>query len=88
MFELVATLISVGAFILAINIIYTTLKQQRYSREKMLKENERKDLELLKEKTLEEFKSDDDVQFNGSYKQIKHLRKEFMKRAKELQNKE
>lgn len=88
MFELVATLISVGAFILAINIIYTTLKQQRYNREKKLEENERKDLELLKEKMLEEFKSDDDVQFDGSYKQVKYLRKKFMERAKELQNKE
>lgn len=88
MIELTVTLISVGAFILAINVIYTTLKQRRYNSEKKLKENERKDLELLKEKMLEEFKSDDDVQFDGSYKQVKHLRKKFMKRAKKLQNKE
>lgn len=88
MIELIVTLISVGAFILAINVIYTTLKQRRYNNEKKLKENERKDLELLKEKMLEEFKSDNDVQFDGSYKQVKYLRKEFMKRTKELQNKE
>lgn len=88
MIELIAVITSIGVFIFAINVIYTTLKQRRYNKEKKLKENERKDLELLKEKMLEEFKSDDDVQLDGSYKQVKHLRKEFMKRTKKLQNKE
>ena len=87
MIELIAVIISVGVFIFAINIICTTLKQRRYDKEKKLEENERKDLELLKEEILEEFKSDNDVQLDGSYKQVKQLRKEFMKRAKEFQNK-
>lgn len=88
MIELIAVITSIGVFIFAINVIYTTLKQRRYSKEKKLKENERKELELLKEKMLEEFKSDNDVQLDGSYKQVKNLRKEFMKRVKKLQNKE
>lgn len=87
MIELIAVITSVGVFIFAINVIYTTLKQRRYNNEEKLKENERKDLELLKEEILEEFKSDNDVQPDGSYKQVKQLRKEFMKRAKDLQNK-
>lgn len=86
--ELIAVITSIGVFIFAINVIYTTLKQRRYNKEKKLKENKRKDLELLKEKMLEEFKSDDDVHLDGSYKQVKYLRKEFMKRTKKLQNKE
>ncbi len=88
MIELIVMITSIGVFIFAINIIYTTLKQLRYNKEKKLKENERKDLELLKEKMLEEFKSNNDVQFDGSYKQVKYLRKEFMRRVKELKNKE
>ena len=87
MVEIIAVITSIGVFIFAINVIYTTLKQRRYNKEKKLKENERKDLELLKEKMLEEFKSNDNVQPDGSYKQVKYLRKEFMKRTKELQNK-
>ncbi len=87
MIELIAVITSVGVFIFAINVVYTTLKQRRYNNEEKLKENERKDLELLKEEILEEFKSDNDVQPDGSYKQLKSLRKELMKRAKDLQNK-
>ena len=87
MIELIAVITSAGVFIFAINVVYTTLKQRRYNNEEKLKENERKDLELLKEEILEEFKSDNDVQPDGSYKQIKQLRKEFMKRVKDFQNK-
>lgn len=87
MIELIAVITSIGVFIFAINVIYTTLKQRRYNKEKKLEESERKELELLKEKILEEFKSDNDVQFDGSYKQVKHLRKKFMERVKEFQNK-
>lgn len=87
MIELIAVITSVGVFIFAINVVYTTLKQRRYNNEEKLKENERKDLELLKEEILEEFKSDDDIQLDGSYKQLKSLRKKVLDRAKELQNK-
>lgn len=87
MIGLVAIVISIGVFILAINVIYTTLKERRHDKEKKLKEQAYKDLELLKEEILEEFKSDNDIQPDGSYKQVKHLRKKFMERVKESQNK-
>ena len=88
MIEIIVTLISIGTFILAINVILSALKERKHS--KIKGDGDRSDeyLEIARKQVLEDYKRDNpNVKLEDTYKKTKCLHKEVMKRAKELQNK-
>ena len=88
MIEIIVTLISIGTFILAINVIFSALKERKHS--KIKGDGDRSDeyLEIARKQVLEDYKRDNpNVKLEDTYKKTKCLHKEVMKRAKELQNK-
>ncbi len=88
MIEIIVTLISIGTFILAINVIFSALKEQKHSKIKGDGDGSDEYLEIARKQVIEEFKCNNaNITLNETYKKVKQLRKEVLKRAKELQNK-
>ena len=88
MIEIIVTLISIGTFILAINVILSALKEQKHN--KIKGDGDRSDeyLEIARKQIIEDYKRNNpNVKLEDTYKKTKCLRKEVLKRAKELQNK-
>ena len=88
MIEIIVTLISIGTFILAINVIFSALKEQKHN--KIKGDGDRSDeyLEIARKQIIEDYKRNNpNVKLEDTYKKTKCLRKEVLKRAKELQNK-
>ena len=89
MVEIIATLISIGTFILAINVIFSALKEQKHSKIKRNKDRSDEYLEIARKQVIEDYKRDNpNVKLEDTYKKTKCLREKILKRAKELQNKE
>ena len=88
MVEIIVTFISIGTFILAINVIFSALKERKHS--KIKGDGDRSDeyLEIARKQVIEDYKRNNpNVKLEDTYKKTKCLRKEVLKRAKELQNK-
>lgn len=89
MIEIIVTLISIGTFILAINVILSALKEQKHN--KIKGDGDRSDeyLEIARKQVIEDYKRDNpNVKLEDTYKKTKCLREKVLKRVKELQNKE
>ena len=88
MVEIIVTFISIGTFILAINEIFSALKEQKHSKIKGDKDRSDEYSEIARKQVIEDYKRDNpNVKLEDTYKKTKCLRKEVLKRAKELQNK-
>ena len=88
MIEIIVILISIGTFILAINVIFSALKEQKHSKIKGDKDGSDEYLEIARKQIIEDYKRNNpNVKLEDTYKKTKCLRKEVLKRAKELQNK-
>lgn len=89
MIEIIVTLISIGTFILAINVIFSALKEQEHSKIKRNKDRSDKYLEIARKQVIGDYKRDNpNVKLEDTYKKTKCLHKKVLKRVKELQNKE
>lgn len=89
MVEIIATLIGIGTFILAINVIFSALKEQKHSKIKRNKDRSDEYLEIARKQVIEDYKRDNpNVKLEDTYKKTKCLREKILKRVEELQNKE
>ena len=91
MVEIIVTFISIGTFILAINVILSALKEQKHNKIKGDGDGDRSDeyLEIARKQVIEDYKRDNpNVKLEDTYKKTKCLREKVLKRVKELQNKE
>lgn len=89
MIEIIVTLISIGTFILAINVILSALKEQKHN--KIKGDGDRSDeyLEIARKQVIEDYKRDNpNIKLEDTYKKTKRLRGKVLERVKELQNKE
>lgn len=88
MVEIIVTFISIGTFILAINVIFSALKERKHSKIKGDEDRSDEYLEIARKQVIEDYKRNNpNVKLEDTYKKTKCLRKEVLKRAKELQNK-
>ena len=88
MVEIIVTLISIGTFILAVNVICSALKEQKHSKIKGEENRSDEYLEIARKQVIEDYKRDNpNVKLEDTYKKTKCLRKKVLNRAKELQNK-
>ena len=88
MVEIIVTFISIGTFILAINVIFSALKERKDSKIKGDEDRSDEYLEIARKQVIEDYKRNNpNVKLEDTYKKTKCLRKEVLKRAKELQNK-
>ena len=89
MIEIIVTLISIGTFILAINVIFSALKEQKHSKIKGDKDGSDEYLEIARKQVVEDYKRDNpNIKLEDTYKKTKRLRGKVLERVKELQNKE
>ena len=89
MIEIMVTLISIGTFILAINVILSALKEQKHSKIKGYEDGSDEYLEIARKQVIEDYKRDNpNIKLEDTYKKTKRLRGKVLERVKELQNKE
>lgn len=88
MVEIIVTFISIGTFILAINVIFSALKERKHNKIKGDEDSSDEYLEIARKQVTEDYKRDNpNVKLEDVYKKTKCLREKVLKRAKELQNK-
>lgn len=88
MVEIIVTFISIGTFILAINVIFSALKERKHSKIKGDEDRSDEYLEIARKQVIGDYKRDNpNVKLEDTYKKTKCLHKKVLKRVKELQNK-
>ena len=69
MIEIIVTLISIGTFILAINVIFSALKKQKHSKIKGDEDGSDEYLEIARKQVVEDYKRDNpNIKLEDTYK--------------------